>query len=55
MANAVKAHIIQEMRLKNKDIGIMIPKAVEGYVKTKYKCSQYLAKQIAKELTNDRK
>ena len=54
MANAVKAYIIQEMRLKNKDISIMIPKAVEGYVKAKYKCSHYLAKQIAKELTNDR-
>ena len=55
MTNAIKEHIIQEMKLKNKDISIMIPKAVEEYVKAKYKCSAYLAKQIAKQLTNDGK
>jgi len=26
---------------------------VENYVKYKYQCSTYLAKQISKELTND--
>lgn len=55
MAKAIKEQIIKEMREKNKDIAIMIPKAVEGYIKAKYKCSPYLAKQISKELTNDGK
>jgi hypothetical protein len=31
----------------------MIPKAVTSYIKYKYQCSTYLAKQISKELTND--
>tara|TARA_R110000868_G_scaffold36248_2_gene128765 strand:- start:7101 stop:7277 length:177 start_codon:yes stop_codon:yes gene_type:complete len=53
MPKAVKEQIIKEMKEKNKDIAIMIPKAVEDYVKFKYKCSKYLAKQISKELTND--
>jgi hypothetical protein len=52
MANIQKEYIIKEMRLKNKNIADMIPKAVEDYVKVKYKCSPYLAKQISKELTN---
>ena len=52
MANIQKEYIIKEMKLKNKNIADMIPKAVEGYIKAKYKCSPYLAKQISKELTN---
>jgi hypothetical protein len=55
MANVMKEYIIKEMRLKNKDIAIMVPKAVEDYVRVKYRCTPYLAKQISKELTNDRK
>ena len=55
MANAIKEQIIKEMREQNKDIAIMIPKAVSGYVRAKYKCSAYLARQISKELTNDGK
>jgi hypothetical protein len=55
MSNIVKEFIIKEMRLNNKDIAIMIPKAVENYVRVKYKCSSYLAKKISKELTNERK
>ena len=55
MAKVMKEYIIKEMRLKNKDIAIMVPKAVEDYVRVKYKCTPYLAKQISKELTNDGK
>lgn len=51
----MKEYIIKEMRLKNKDIAIMIPKAVENYIRVKYKCSKYLAKEISKDLTNDGK
>jgi hypothetical protein len=52
MANIQKEYIIKEMKFKNKNISDMIPKAVEDYVRVKYKCSPYLAKQISKELTN---
>jgi len=55
MANVVVQHIVKEIRLENKDIEIMSPKIIAGYVMYKYKCSPYLAKQIAKQLTNDRK
>ena len=55
MANVMKEYIIKEMKLKNKDIAIMIPRAVEDYVRVKYKCTKYLAKQISKELTHDGK
>ena len=55
MANIQKEFIIKEMQLKNKNIKDMIPKAVQDYIKVKYKCSAYLAKTIAKELTNDGK
>ena len=51
----MKEFIIKEMRLTNKNITDMIPKVVAEYVQQKYKCSTYLAKQISKELTNDRK
>jgi hypothetical protein len=53
MANLKKEYVIREMRLKNKNIADMVPRVIEDYVKTKYKCSTYLAKQISKELTND--
>ncbi len=53
MANLQKEYIIREMKLKNKNILDMIPKAVTSYIKYKYQCSTYLAKQISKELTND--
>jgi hypothetical protein len=55
MANVMKEYIIKEMKLTNKNIADMIPKVVADYVQKKYKCSTYLAKQIAKELTHDRK
>lgn len=55
MANVMKEHIIKEMKLTNKNIADMMPKVVADYVQQKYKCSAYLAKQIAKELTNERK
>jgi hypothetical protein len=55
MANVVVEHIVKEIRLENKDIQIMSPKIIAGYVMYKYKCSPYLAKQIAKQLTDDRK
>ena len=55
MANVVVEHIVKEIRLENKDIEIMSPKIIAGYVMCKYKCSPYLAKQIAKQLTDDRK
>ena len=50
----IKEHIVQEIKLENKDIQIMSPKVVAGYVMHKYKCSPYLAKKIAKQLTDDR-
>jgi hypothetical protein len=53
MANLKKEYIIREMKLKNKNILDMLPKAVTSYIKYKYQCSTYLAKQISKELTND--
>jgi hypothetical protein len=52
MANILKEHIVKEIRLENKDIEIMSPKIIAGYVMYKYKCSHYLAKQIAKKLTD---
>ena len=52
MANAVVEHIVKEIKLDNKDIEVMSPKIIAGYVMYKYKCSPYLAKQIAKKLTN---
>ena len=55
MANLITEHIVKEIRLENKDIEIMSPKIIAGYVMYKYKCSPYLAKQIAKQLTNDGK
>jgi hypothetical protein len=55
MLKVLKEQIIKEMRENNKDIAIMVPKAVSGYVRAKYKCSAYQARQISKELTNDRK
>lgn len=55
MANLVKEHIIAEIRANNKDIQDMNPKVVAGYVRVKYKCSLYLSRVIAKELTNDGK
>lgn len=51
MTNLVKEHIVKEIRLENKDIHIMSPKIIAGYVMYKYKCSPYLAKLIAKTLT----
>jgi lipopolysaccharide biosynthesis glycosyltransferase len=53
MANLKKEYVIKEMKLKNKNILNMLPKAVTSYIKYKYQCSTYLAKQISKELTND--
>lgn len=53
MANLKKEYVIRDMKLKNKNILNMLPKAVTSYIKYKYQCSTYLAKQISKELTND--
>jgi hypothetical protein len=55
MANLVKEHIIAEIRESNKNIKEMLPQTIAKYVKLRYKCSPYLAKVIAKELTNDGK
>ena len=55
MANLLTEHIVKEIRLENKDIKIVNPRIIAGYVMHKYKCSHYLAKKIAKQLTNDRK
>ena len=52
MANLITEHIVKEIKLENKDIQIMSPKIIAGYVMYKYKCSPYLAKQIAKKLTD---
>jgi hypothetical protein len=55
MSKIVKEFIIKEMRLENRDIAIMLPKVVAGYIRNKYKCSAHLAREITKELTHDRK
>jgi hypothetical protein len=55
MANLITEHIVREIKLENKDIHVMSPKTIAGYVMHKYKCSPYLAKKIAKQLTDDRK
>jgi hypothetical protein len=55
MANLIKEHIIAEIRDGNKNIQDMLPETIAKYVKIRYKCSTYIAKTIAKELTNDRK
>ena len=52
MANLIKEYIVKEIKLESKDIQIMSPKIIAGYVMYKYKCSPYLAKQIAKKLTD---
>jgi hypothetical protein len=43
---------MESMKRNNKDISKFIPKVVEEYVQKKYKCSSYLAKQVAKDLTD---
>lgn len=55
MANLLTEHIVKEIRLENKDIKIMSSRIIAGYVMHKYKCSPYLAKKIAKQLTDDTK
>ncbi len=55
MANVVGDHIVKAIRLEYTDIEVNNPRIIAGYVMYKYKCSPYLAKQIAKQLTNDRK
>ena len=51
MANLIKEHIIAEVKDGNKNIKDMNPKTIAKYVKEKYKCSPYIARTIAKELT----
>ena len=55
MANIVVDHIVKAIRLEYTDIKVNNPRIIAGYVMYKYKCSPYLAKQIAKQLTDDRK
>lgn len=54
MSKIVKAQIIQEMRSENKNLNDMPSCTIESFIIIKYKCSKYLAKQITKELQNDR-
>lgn len=54
MSKIMKAQIIQELRSENKNIDEMASSTIETYVIIRYKCSKYLAKQITKELKNDR-
>lgn len=54
MSKIVKAQIIQEMRSENKNLNDMPSSTIESFIIIKYKCSKYLAKQITKELQNDR-
>jgi hypothetical protein len=53
MSKVVVDHIVKQIKLENKDIKIMSPRIIAGYVMHKYKCSPYLANKIAKQLTND--
>lgn len=52
MANVVVDHIVKAIKLEYTDIEVNNPRIIAGYVMYKYKCSPYLAKQIAKQLTD---
>jgi len=43
-------HAIKKSNLNYKDA---IPKALEDYIRAKYKCSLYLTRKIIKELNRD--
>ena len=55
MANLIIEQIVKEMRLENKNIKFFSPRVIAFFVRQKYNCSPYLAKKIAKQLTDDRK
>jgi len=55
MANVVLDHIVKTIRLEYTNIKVNNPRIIAGYIMHKYKCSPYLAKKIAKQLTDDRK
>lgn len=42
--------IMDSMKKSRKDYSEAIPKAIEQYVKQKFKCSGYLAKKVSKDL-----
>jgi hypothetical protein len=42
--------IVTALMLDNKDYSEFIPKALESYIKSKYKCSLYLARLCAQDL-----
>ena len=51
MAKLVKELIISKIRKSNKNIKDIDPKVIAKYVREMYGCSPYLARIIAKELT----
>lgn len=55
MSKIMKEYILKDIRLNNKDIDIIPEKLIVEYIVSTHKCSKYLAKQITKELTHDRK
>lgn len=51
---STKRNVIKmTMRKSRRDFSEHIPKAVEKYIRTTFKCSVYLAKQISKELIEE--
>lgn len=44
--------IVTAMQQHNKDYASFIPKALEDYIKQKFKCSSYLAKLCTQDLIN---
>lgn len=53
MSKILKKYILDKINIKN--MVDITEQEVENHIMTVYKCSKHLAKQITKELENDRK
>jgi hypothetical protein len=53
MSKILKKYILNKINIKN--IADITEQEVEKHIVTVYKCSKHLAKQITKELENERK
>jgi hypothetical protein len=50
MSSTKRKAIVDSMMEANKNYADFIPKALEDYIKSKYKCSTYLARLCAQDL-----
>lgn len=50
MISTKRRTIVESMQRTNRDYSDFIPKALTEYIKKKYKCSTYLAKQCCQDL-----